>query len=95
MCSNCCSLCYPRRFHSPNEYKKIIQELVDKINDGDLLLVSQTCPLSETDAYLRLQPEMIVHYFCCPVCEQFFVLTVYLTSHTGYGIFDKSEKYYE
>lgn len=92
-CDNCKRIDSFRSFYSPKEYGKIVQELNDEIENGKLILIVQSCCLSEVDSFIRFAPETIEHYFGCPVCGQVFVLIVRITSHGGYGLFDKLENF--
>ena len=49
-CDNCKRIDSFRSFYSPKEYGKIVQELNDEIENGKLILIVQSCCLSEVDS---------------------------------------------
>ena len=76
MCSKCDGFVERRRINSPYEYRDLVRQLLETIQQGTFRVLSGTCPL---EAILTASPwpsDFIVHVLGCTTCSRRFQLSV-------------------
>src|SRR5690348_11949510 len=82
MCSRCDGFLERRRVNSPHEYRDLIREILETVEQGTFRVLSGTCPLEEILASNRWPGDYIVHVVGCPTCSRRFQFSVE-TYHGG------------
>src|SRR5260370_9562385 len=84
MCSRCDGFLERRRVNSPYEYRDLIRQILEAVEQGTFRVLSGTCPLDEILTSKQWPGDYIVHVVGCTTCSRRFQLSVE-TYHSGGG----------
>lgn len=76
MCSRCDGFLERRRINSAYEYRDLVRQLVEIIQQGTFRLVRGSCALEDILKPKRLPGDLITHIFECTTCSRRFSLEV-------------------
>jgi len=76
MCGQCDGFLERRRVNSPCEYRDLVRQIVARVEEGRLKVLSGTCPLETTLPAKRGHGDCIVHVLGCSSCSRRFRLSV-------------------
>ena len=74
MCSRCDGFLERRRVNSPYEYRDLVRQILETVEEGTFRLVSGTCRLEEILS--NRWPDSMTHVFECTTCSRRFQLAV-------------------
>ena len=76
MCRKCDGFLERRRVNSPYEYRDLVRQILETIQQGTFRLLSGTCPLEEVLTAKQWPSDVIVHVLACTNCSRRFSLGV-------------------
>src|ERR1051325_11275010 len=76
MCSRCDGFSKRRRVDSPYEYRDLVRQILQTIEQGTFGLVSGGCPLEHILSDERWPGDYITHVLECTTCSRRFQLAV-------------------
>ena len=76
MCSRCDGFLERRRVNSPYEYRDLVRQILEVVQQGTLRLVRGTCPLAEIFTSKTWLSDVITHILECTTCFRRFELHV-------------------
>jgi hypothetical protein len=76
MCSHCDGFLERRRVNSPYEYRDLVRQILETVEQGTFRLVSGTCPLEEILSAKAWPADVITHVLECTECSRRFQLSV-------------------
>lgn len=90
MCKNCMMVPKDLWIHGPEEFFQLLQILSDDINDGHLIIISETHSLSKLKAGKIKDPfdAPMTIIFQCPECSTYF--TCAYKTNKGAGFWNRN-----
>src|SRR5215467_8722948 len=76
MCARCDGFLERRRVNSSYEYRDLVRQMLDTVEQGTFRLLSGTCSLEEILTSKRWPGDYIVHVLECTTCSRRFKLSV-------------------
>lgn len=76
MCSRCDGFLERRRINSPHEYRDLVRQILEIVQQGTFRLLSGTCPLGEVLTAKAWPSDHIIHVLACTNCSRRFQLSV-------------------
>jgi len=76
MCARCDGFLERRRVNSPYEYRDLVRQILETVEQGTFRLVSGTCPLEEILTCKMWLGDVITHVLECATCSRRFQLAV-------------------
>src|SRR5215813_9321946 len=76
MCCRCDGFLERKRINTPYEYRDLVRQILETIEQGTLRLLSGTCPLEQVLTARPWASDLIVHMVECTTCSRRFRLRV-------------------
>jgi hypothetical protein len=76
MCSRCDGFLERRRVNSPYEYRDLVRQILETVEQGTFRMVSRTCPLEQILTSKQWPGDVIRHVLECTTCSRRFQLGV-------------------
>lgn len=76
MCRKCDGFLERRRVNSPYEYRDLVRQILETIQQGTFRVLSGTCPLEEILTAKTWPSDGIDHVLGCTTCSRRFELSV-------------------
>lgn len=76
MCSRCDGFLVRRRVYGPGEYRALVRELIEAVDQGTFRLLSGTCSLEAVLTSKQWPSDYTVHILGCTNCSRRFHLGV-------------------
>jgi len=76
MCARCDGFLERRRVNSPYEYRDLVRQILEIVEQGTFRVVSGTCPLEEILTSKSGPGDYIAHVLECTTCSRRFQLSV-------------------